>query len=299
MTLAAALARLPAPAHDLEGQVLPALPPGAVTLAHLASCSSALSALVAAKRGQAKGGDDKLGCAYLIGEIGWMLGRLLGGLWLAGWHVQDAAPSAIALTLRPVAWEDDGTSGMAQVIDLHLDPAGLTCGGDNPRHLARAMVGLHQDLIAALVRCTGLGQAAQWRLVGDGLSGALLEQGKSLGQVPQALTLGRTILGDKTTKLHARQAAYVEIILPGETEAAPPRARDWFRLRGGCCRYYTSDDGEYCATCVLRDRDDQIARLVAQVAEASARIGPPSIAVQTDPLPASGLAPLGAAKIGA
>jgi hypothetical protein len=98
-------------------------------------------------------------------------------------------------------------------------------------------------------------------LAGDGLSGALLEQGKSLGQVPQAMALGRAILGDKTTKLHSRQTEYVEIILPDETATAPPRARDWFRLRGGCCRYFTSDDGDYCTTCVMRDRNDQVARL--------------------------------------
>ena len=267
MTLAAALGRLPVPTDEWEGRVTLGLPPGAVTLADLGAGGAPLAQLVAAKRSQVRGGDDKLGCAYLTGELGWQLGHLLGGLWLTGWHVAEINPAAIALTLRPVTWQDGDDSGTAQVLDLHLDPIGLTPGPDLPQHLAQAMVTVHQDVIAALLRSTGLAQAAQWRLVGDGLSGALLQQGKALGQLPQAIALGRAILGDKATKLHSRQTDFVEIILPGETPTAPPRARDWFRLRGGCCRYYTSDAADYCSTCVLRNRDDQIGRLVAYVAE--------------------------------
>jgi FhuF 2Fe-2S C-terminal domain len=122
-------------------------------------------------------------------------------------------------------------------------------------------------VIIALATMTGLGPAAQWRLVGDGLSGALLEQGKALGQVPGAIALAREILSVKGTKLWAKQGDFVEIVLPGPDVTGPARARDWFRLRGGCCRFYTTEGGDYCSTCVLRDRDDQISRLRTYLGE--------------------------------
>jgi hypothetical protein len=40
-------------------------------------------------------------------------------------------------------------------------------------------------------------------------------------------------------------------------------ASDWFLVRGGCCRYFTTAGAtrdDYCTSCVMRQRDDQIAR---------------------------------------
>jgi hypothetical protein len=171
MTLTEALAGLPPCESEWDGRVSLGLPDAALTLDALAEGGTALDALVAAKRNGVKGGDDKLGCAYLTGELSWTLGKLLGGLWLTGWHVQYANPATIAITLRPVSWVENGDCRISQVIDLHIDPSGLTCGSDDPQHLARAMVDLHQGVITALSRSTGLGQAAQWRLVGTGFRG--------------------------------------------------------------------------------------------------------------------------------
>lgn len=268
MTLVAAFARLPPPADDWEGRHGPGpRPEGALSLADLAQDAAALARLVAVKQAQARGGDAKLGCAYLIGDLGWELGGLLSGLWLSGWRVMAADPAGVALSTRSVAWEEADESGVATVFDLTLDPGGLIGEGTQPDDLARAITALLAPVIAALTRLTGLGATAQWRLVGDGLAAALLHRGKALGCLDAALTLGRAILSERPSKLRSRQTDFIEIRLPHR-----PDVSDWFRLRGGCCRYYTAagESGDYCTTCVLRDRDDQIARLAAWLDESTA-----------------------------
>ncbi len=266
MTLRAAFALLPTPEDEWEGRhSLGPCPEGAVTLSDLAAGGAALERLVALKQAQADGGDKMLGCAYLIGDLAWEVGNILSALWLAGWRLAGADPSAIAVTTRAVTWEHEGETGTSHVIDLTFDPAGLTGGGAGPQDLARVMEGLHRDVIAAMARLTGLGAAAQWRLVGDGLTGALVQRGQAMGQIEQALALGRAITADRGTRLHARQTEFVEVRHPKRPEIA-----EWFRLRGGCCRYYTAEGGEYCTTCVHRDRDDQIARLTDYLAETHA-----------------------------
>lgn len=263
MMLHAAFDRLPAPGDEWEGRhCLGPCPEGAVTLADLAAEEPALARLVALKQAQAKGGDARLGCAYLVGDLAWEVGNILAALWLAGWRVAGADSAAIAITTRAVTWEDEGETGTGQVFDLTLDPAGLTGGGVEPLDLARAMEGLHAGTIATLARLTGLGAAAQWRLVGDGLTGALIHRGQAMGQIETALALGRAITSNRSTRLYARQTEFVEVRHPRRLGIS-----EWFRLRGGCCRYYTSAGGEYCTTCVHRDRDDQIARLATYLEE--------------------------------
>lgn len=259
MTPAAAFARLPAPADDWEGRhSLGLRPEGAATLADLAGGGSVLERLVALKQAQTLGGDVRMGCAYLIGDLGWEVGGFLGSLWLAGWQVADVDPAAVAITSRALAWERDGEAGVAQVLDLTFDPAGLAAGGSGPADLARVIEGLHAGAIAALARQTGLGAVAQWRLVSDGVAGALVHQGRAMGCVDRAVDLARAVVGEAATRLQSRKVEIVQVHHPRRPDIA-----DWFRLRGGCCRYYTAsgEAGVYCTTCVHRNRDDQIARL--------------------------------------
>ena len=75
---------------------------------------------------------------------------------------------------------------------------------ESPIALARGGAGVLQDVVARLVGTTRLGAAAQWRLVGDGLSGALLHQGKRAGLVAVRGPC-RSILADRSTRLHSRQ----------------------------------------------------------------------------------------------
>lgn len=260
MKLHAAFAALPMPLSVWDGRhQLASLRPGAQTLAELPG-SPALPQMIGAKQAQAKGGDARLGCAYFIGDLAWALGRLLGGLWLKGWYLHAADPSAISISLRPVPWEAGGDAGINQVIDVTADPAGFVAGPDDPGQFALAFAALHEGVILASARLTGLGPAAQWRLVADGLSMALLDQGKRMGAVECALAVGRTALSNRRTPIWTKQGEYAEV-------QAPPDLSEWFRLRSGCCRYHTSQGGDYCTTCVHRDRNDQIARLKGYLQE--------------------------------
>lgn len=259
MTPAALLASQPLPTDDWEGRHrIASLPSGAITLASLASDRNSLAALVARKAAQARGGDDRLGCAYLVGELAWELGRLLGGFWLAGWRVGALDPQAVGIAPRDVAWQDGDETRIASVVDLVIDPQGIDAGGQGPADLARVLKEALTSLVAALSAQTGLGAPAQWRLVADGATAALLQAGRTGGALPEAITLCRAIAGDRASPLHNRQIELIEVSCPGR-----PEVTDWFRLRGGCCRFYTAtgESGEYCSTCVHRDRDDQIARL--------------------------------------
>jgi hypothetical protein len=41
-------------------------------------------------------------------------------------------------------------------------------------------------------------------------------------------------------------------------------ASEVYLKRGGCCRYYTCEGGVYCATCILRPPEEQLAELRAR-----------------------------------
>ncbi len=259
MTLEEAFARLPSPEDNSEGRhSLGPIQAGATTLARVVADGLTLNTLVTRKQAQARGGDVRLGCAYVIGDLGWALGLVLGGLWLQGWKVSAVDPGAVAVALRKARWKANGDEGVSVVMDLTLDPRGMADGGAAPADLAHAMTKLLSPVVAELAQATRLGAPAQWRLVADGLVGGLIRQGRAQGRMAEAVELGRAIAADGTTLLRSRQLELVEITCPGR-----PGVTDWFRLRGGCCRFHTAagESGEYCTTCVHRDRADQLARM--------------------------------------
>lgn len=254
---AASFAQLPTPVDEWGGRHV--IGRGGVSLAALAQ-GAGLEALVLQKQKQAINGDARLGCAYLVAEIAWQLGTVFGGLWLAGWRARSIDTGAVGLTPRAVIWSE-AVNGTAWVCDLTIDDRLCQASGAEVTDFTATIAGLMQDLVTALAAMTGLGAAAQWRQIGDGVCGAILAQGKALGRMADAVALANAIIADRTTRLGCKQAELVEIPVPNRTGAT-----EWFLLRGGCCRYYTSEGGEYCSTCIHRSRDDRIARLEAFLA---------------------------------
>jgi hypothetical protein len=104
-------------------------------------------------------------------------------------------------------------------------------------------------LVPRIKEATRLSDAAQWRLVADNVASAFLYVGKHLGREAQGAELGLAIVRDPTWRFFNGHTGYYDV--DGQC----------FLKRGGCCRYYTSDAGSYCATCILRPPEQHIAEL--------------------------------------
>jgi len=124
--------------------------------------------------------------------------------------------------------------------------------GDGPANHRDTIEQLFEPLIAAVMVTSGLSPGAQWRLVADNVASAFLYAGKGLGVPDRGMAMAREIIAEG--RLNNGKTGFVEINAGA--------ARDWFLVRGGCCRYYAikGAEGEYCTSCVLRKREDQIAR---------------------------------------
>jgi hypothetical protein len=122
-------------------------------------------------------------------------------------------------------------------------------GHDFHRQRTAWLVALFAPLVEAQRQSCRLGAAAQWRLISDALAYAWLQVGKQ----QKAEDFARRdffegLLGE-ASKLNNRQVRWTSLHWQDRIET--------FVSRGGCCRYYTADDGDYCRTCVHRDTEQQ------------------------------------------
>lgn len=219
-----------------------------------------LEAWLAAEMQAQDGADDKLAAAYLLGRIAFAVSEVLAALALQGLQPARLAPDAVALTARRAAWHLDGQSGEGRAYDIVLAGSDLVPCGAPAAMLGAALPELLAPLVLYLIGRSGLSRGALWRLVGDALSGALLMQGKHVGREEEAMEIAHAVLRDRQSPLYSRQTGYFRIDLPERPDIA-----EWFRVRGGCCRYYTTEGGAYCSTCVLRDPESREALLRAHL----------------------------------
>jgi len=192
------------------------------------------------------GMDDKAAAAVLLsGLSSEMMAAILGRASGFG-EVPWPQASDMGLELNWTTWTD-GTAS-TPVLTYRVEIGGPT-DVSSPRR-AQAIADLHGPLVTALATATRLGARALWRIVTDSVSQACLEAGQRRGDAAAGMALARDILNDKASPLFNRQWSYFEV------EAHRPdgrSVREWFRARGGCCRYYTTAGGATCSTCVLRD----------------------------------------------
>ncbi|WP_127143961.1 ferric iron reductase [Pelagibacterium montanilacus] len=207
------------------------------------------------------GADRKLAAAYTMGRISWSLALPLAGLALSGAWLIEAREGSASASVRLVTWQHEGESGVAPVFDAALSPRGArfsalpdAAGADRFRQAYEILLA---PLVDSLHAASGLPRAALWRLAGDSLSAGFLEAGTEAGDPERAMTLVLPMLREKGSPLYARQTGFVRARLPER-----PDVCGWFRARGGCCRYYTAEGGEYCTTCVLRDPKSRKDRLI-------------------------------------
>lgn len=214
-----------------------------------------------------RGMDAKAAAAYLVGHLGHALATGLIRLHHAGLGLDPLPPCALLVQARLADWQVDAESGSAVVIDLRIEPGLVAMNEDVPeaerlRSLGRVVVSHMGAVIAGLHARTGLPPAAQWRQLSDSVTAAFLAHGKAVGLAQQATEDAMTAIA-APSPLWNRQVGFVEARLPAE--AGRPEIREWFRTRGGCCRYHTMDGGTYCSTCVHRDPESRDALLLAHM----------------------------------
>lgn len=208
--------------------------------------------------------DARTRAAYLIGDIAWAFSLNLAALHLAGPGLPDISPDSVAAAPQWYRWEEGGESGEALRFTLRLlanpDSSHRPLDIDGVRALA---IAVHAPLIEALFEMTRLGRSAMWRLVADALAAGWLSVGKRIGLVGQSMKLANAIIHAPGSPLANKQTGFIEIVVRGETDPGQVLGCEWFRARGGCCRYYTTgrSEGEYCSTCVLRPAESRDKRL--------------------------------------
>lgn len=197
----------------------------------------------------ADGMDRRTQAAYLIGGLAWSV-----AIWMAAFELTGNKPIRRVAIRQERYWyrhEDFAHEYVRYPIAIEV--------GDGPANHRETIEEMFAPLIAALMVTSGLSPGAQWRQVADNVANAFLWGGKVAGHKERGMELGSAIVAEG--RLHNGKTGYVEVTAGDK--------RDHFLVRGGCCRYYLTKDGQgdYCTSCVLRGRDDQIARYTAYLAE--------------------------------
>lgn len=204
--------------------------------------------------------DDKARAAYLIGDIAWALGMQFGALQLAARGVPNVAAAQVMAAPEWYRWEEDGESGESLRFTLRL------VAQAGARHQALELDGirqlietLHAPLIERLHAVTRLGRNALWRLVADAIAVGWLNVGKRIGRASEAMEQALAIVRVPGSPLNNKQIGFFEVVVADENNPGKPLACEWFRSRGGCCRYYTTEaaEGDWCTSCVLRPAESQ------------------------------------------
>jgi len=192
----------------------------------------------------ADGMDKKAAAAYMIGGMAWSV-----CIWMAAFALTGNTP------IRRIAFEQErywwgnreaGHEYVRYPISIEV--------GDGEADLRETIEQIFAPIVAATMLASGLSAGALWRLVADNVANGFLWAGKPLGQVERAITIANAILAEEG-RLNNGKTGFVQV-KAGE-------ASDWFLVRGGCCRYFTTAGvtrDDYCTSCVMRQRDDQIAR---------------------------------------
>ncbi len=223
----------------------------ASSLARVAASTRVLERWLGDAATLAAGIDRRTAAAYLMSILVWRLGEVLAHLYLEGAPTLQLDATNVLAGLRVTG------HGRARDIGFQF----LLVGGKPTAPLQReifvsSVLAVHRPLVDALSQQTGLSRHALWRLVTDGMTNGFLVWGKLTGRLDFAMLEAAAVV--RQEPLHNRQWQFVEAI-------GTSGSREWFRLRGGCCRLYKTEGNEYCVTCVLRDRQDQMQRLSARL----------------------------------
>jgi hypothetical protein len=195
----------------------------------------------------AEGMDRKSQAAYMIGGLAWSV-----CIWMTAFALTGNKPiRRVAFAQERYSW-GEGTPDAHEYVRY---PISIEVGDGEPNY-RETLEQIFEPIIAATMVTSGLSAGAQWRLVADNVASAFLYGGKSFGMAERGMEIATPIIAEG--RLNNGKTGFLEV-----TAGA---ACDWFLVRGGCCRYYTTNGGDYCTSCVLRKREDQVARYTEYLA---------------------------------
>lgn len=222
---------------------------GAATLADLAERPDLRDGIMALELTATPGLDRRAQGAYLTGNLASRLGRALAVADLTGLDASRLGPQAVAVRARLDQEVEDGE--VLTFVAYDLDGLTLPEGRPDPDALGRAVEHLLAPLVEAVAAQVRLGRAPLWRLVADGIAAGFLNLGRALRCPELAMDRAMAVLSRPGSPLRNRQLRFLRVEVPAAESPSGESLRDWFRLRGGCCRLYTAPGGVYCPTCVL------------------------------------------------
>lgn len=208
------------------------------------------------------GTDLRTAAALLMTDYGYILAAAAVPLFTGFGLVPDLSPASVALSFHTMEEQRDGRINRARRAHVRFLEGRFWQGHlhdpvDGERF--RVEVERHfRPVVEAIFTRTRLSRAALWRLVADAIAGRFLDSGRRFGTVEAAKASAMRILKVPGSPLTNRQLQFFDLtVLDGHQREFSYT----FRQRGGCCRFYHVDGGEYCPTCALKDsaeRDEEL-----------------------------------------
>lgn len=222
----------------------------------------ALGEFLAFEQSLNEGTDLRTAAALLMTDYGYILAAAAVPLFTGFGLVPDLSPASVALSYYTTEEPHDGKMqrtrrAHVRFLEEIFRQGQLDDVADGERF--RVEIERHfRPVIEAIHLRARLSRAALWRLAADAIAGRFLDSGRRFGTVEVARASAMRILKVPGSPLANRQLHYFDLTVLDSHQQEFSYA---FRQRGGCCRFYQVEGGEYCPTCVLKDpaeRDEEL-----------------------------------------
>lgn len=204
------------------------------------------------------GCDIRTQAAYFINRFSWNLSCIIGFLdlnqldlsfvWEGGFNVAYTWESYI---------DEEDKEHQYTVYKWHLDELRASSEQSKANVIGLQLIELMTPFIDIVYQETGLSKGSQWRLVTDAISAVYLQAGKQFGFVEGAMKRVTDIIESAGKPLTNKLWHFKKFEVNANKSPNLKDISGWFRIRGGCCRYYTISNGRYCGTCVHLDKVEQ------------------------------------------
>lgn len=235
---------------------------GWITSEAFFSDDAALDEFLTFEQSLNEGTDLRTAGALLMTDYGYILAAAAVPLFTGFGLVPDLTPDSFALSFYTTEELHEGKMhrtrrAHVRFLNKTFWPGRLEDADDGERF--RIEIEQHfRPVIEAIHARTRLSRAALWRLASDSIAGRFLDSGQRLGTVETATASAMRILKAPGSPLANRQLHFFDLSVLDKNQR---NFSYTFRQRGGCCRFYLVEGGEYCPTCVLKapvERDEEL-----------------------------------------